>query len=592
MEGRGYNSYLRKTNSPLSHESTSSSESSRADRTRITEFISRRKAQTREPGEVKENHYLPETEVSFSKDNFEAPEALPSGDTLGSSRRRKTRSPSSTSSTSTSDLQDLNAEIRRMLRGVLAQINPSTPTLHSGSYSASMILKKLKEKLEALERMGKCLDEHRKSLEAVERQTQSRLSAVKRLEDSLEAKDRAHGEAMKRIQSLEEALEEAQQALAAKSTDRSGKDHVEKMEADLKTAALQLERRTYDLLEEERELEAKEAELQRRANALSKLEKELIRRKASLDTREQAMSHGPSPSVLCRSIVEDVVNAAEVESIRTRGLSLIEELQSDLEACRGMRASLGGVRAPDEEKAELLRREQDVVMRETAVRKDAMALSRKEAELTRRIKAVEEREKTLLDREERRKRREEETEPADDQHTKAAKMWETVLSKLEHVQKAEKRLEAAKTEFLQQSQQIQEKQKQEEERLTLWEETLRSTSSGDKDTEIRLLRSELLAKDSQLQAKDAALEEQREVLAEAETALEEKSREIESIVSGISKSLQGSPRKRGSGVSEEVLDFAQTYRQRQETLRRHIDAADDEKREMCQTLKGLLSDLT
>lgn len=434
---------------------------------RLADFIHRRRA------EVKENQQ-PVTEVSFSNEVFEAQTA---------SRRRTSRSPSG-STTSTVDLQDVNSEIRKMLRSVVSQINPSTPTLHSGSYSTSMLLRRLKDKLEALERLGKGLDDHRKALGESERALQTRISAVQKREAEIEEREAAAAqvefEAQQKIQHMEKELES-----------RNRNPRFEKMEEDLKQAAIQLERRTYDLLQEERLLEERASQLYAREKALTKAEKELQRRFAALETKEK-------PDEWCRDVVEEMVFDAILTS------------------------------------------------RETAIHKAQQAL--------------------------------ENSAPAE--QSRAARLWESALAKLEHVQRAEKRLEQAKIDFHRESQRIKDLQESETARLQQWENTLRASIPTDKESEIRLLRAELLAKDGQLQMKE-------DVLRQTESSLEEKSQEMESLVEEIAKSLQSSPKK----SREEVSDFAQTFRLRQTLLRRGIDAAEDEKREMSLTLKGFLADL-
>ena len=422
---------------------------------RLTDFISRRKA------EIKENQQ-PATEVSFSNDHFEA---------QTSARRRTSRSPSTASTT---DLQDLNADIKRMLRGVLAQMNPSTPTLQGGSYAATMLLRRLKEKLETLEKLGKGLEEHYKAIGESERQLNARLAAVQRREADVE---QIQLEAADRIQSLERELQT-----------RSRNPRLEKMEVDLKQAAVELERRTYDLLQEERLLEERAMHLQAQEKALVKAEKDLQRKAAALDARDK-------PAHFCRDVVEDLILDAMLSS------------------------------------------------REASLRKAQQSL------------------------------------PSAEQ-ARATRLWESALAKLEHVQRAEKRLEQAKVDFLHETQLIQHQQEAEAARLQHWEVTLRASVPLDKESEIRLLRAELLAKDGQLQAKE-------DLLRQTESFVEEKSQEMESLVEEIGKSLQSSPRK----AREEVSDFAQTFRLRQAVLRRGIDAADDEKREMSLTLKGFLADL-
>ena len=431
---------------------------------RITDFISRRKV------EIKENQQ-PVTEVSFSNDHFEA---------QTTARRRTSRSPSG-STASSSDLQDLNAEIKRMLRGVLAQINPSTPTLQGGSYSATMLLRRLKEKLEALEKLGKGLDDHRKAISESERQLQMRLTAVQRREEEME---QMQLEAAERIQSLERELQT-----------RSRNPRLEKMEVDLKQAAVALERRTYDLLQEERLIEEKVTRLQAQERAFAKAEKEFQRKTVLLEAREK-------PAAFCRDVIEEIVIDAMLSS------------------------------------------------REAAIEKTQQALTAREAG------------------------------SSSAEQARATRMWESALAKLEHVQRAEKRLEQAKADFQRESQRIRELQEAEAARLQLWEATLRASAPTDKESEIKLLRAELLAKEGQLQAKE-------ELLRQTESSMEEKSQEMESLVEDIAKSLQSSPRK----GREEVSDFAQTFRLRQAVLRRGIDAADDEKREMSLTLKGFLADL-
>lgn len=426
---------------------------------RLTDFISRRKA------EIKENQQ-PATEISFSNDHFEA---------QTTARRHTSRSPSTAS---TADLQDLNADIKRMLKGVLAQINPSTPTLQGGSYATTMLLRRLKEKLETLEKLGKGLEDHYKVLGESERQLQTRLAAVQRREAAME---QVQLEAANRILSLEEELQT-----------RSRNPHLEKMEVDLKQAAVELERRTYDLLQEERLLEERAVRLQAQEKALAKAEKDLQRRAAVLEAKDK-------PERFCRDVVEDIVLDAMLSS------------------------------------------------REASLQKAQQALT---------------------------------VSAASAEQARAARLWESALAKLEHVQRAEKRLEQAKADFLRETQLIQQRQEAEAARLQHWEVTLRASVPTDKESEIRLLRAELLAKEGQLQAKE-------DLLRQTESSVEEKSQEMESLVEEIGKSLQSSPRK----TREEVSDFAQTFRLRQAVLRRGIDAADDEKREMSLTLKGFLADL-
>ena len=85
--------------------------------------------------------------------------------------------------------EDAPASLRNIIKYVSQNIDPSIPTVQSGSYTTNMVLKTVRKQLEKLDEYFQNLENNASNIEQIDRQAKSRLAEAVLKEKELQQRE-------------------------------------------------------------------------------------------------------------------------------------------------------------------------------------------------------------------------------------------------------------------------------------------------------------------------------------------------------------------------------------------------------------------